>query len=528
MGKMDARAINEFGIPGVVLMENAAIQCVRRVQALCPDPDVSRIAILCGRGNNGGDGFVMARHLRRMGYRVYTWAAGKPDEYRGDAAVNYTILQRCSVPVHQGIDDPSRVLQGLSKKDLVVDALLGTGLKRQVNEPFDRLIQCINDCPARVLAVDIPSGISADTGVVMGVAVKADYTVTFALPKRGLLLFPGAQYAGEVTVVDIGIPESLLNDTEIQENLVTGEHVRLRLPSRQLDGHKGSYGRVLILAGSPGMTGASVLTGETALRAGAGLVYAGTVEELRPVLESKLKEVISIGFPGDGRGNFSPEGIEDIMEHASGCQALAFGPGLDPGEKTFKLLEQLTARVSVPLIIDAGGLGALARNTAILKEKKAPLVLTPHPGEMSRLACMEIEAVQHNRWRLALEKAALWESIVVLKGAHTVTALPGGELFVNPTGNPTLSTAGTGDVLTGLITALAAQGLAPDDAAVCGVYLHGLAADICVDRHGPRGIIAEDVLHCIPQAWSQVMQPIFGPRNAGCFPIRPYPHPITR
>ncbi len=524
MGTIDARAINEYGIPGVVLMENAALQCVSRVQTLCPHPDTSRIVILCGRGNNGGDGFVMARHLLRRGYRVYTWAAGKPDEYRGDAAVNYNILQRCGVPVHQGIEDPSRILQELNKDDLVVDALLGTGLKRQVSGPFDRLIQTINNCPARVLAVDIPSGISADTGEVMGCAVKANYTVTFALPKRGLLLFPGAGYAGEISVADIGIPQSRMENNGIRENLVTGEYVRLRLPSRQLDGHKGSYGRVLILAGSPGMTGAAVLTGEAALRSGAGLVYAGTAEELRAVQESKLKEVISIGFPGDGKGNLSSDGIEVIMAHASGCQAMAFGPGLDPGEETSRLLERLINRASVPLVVDAGGLGALARNTGMLKGKKAPLVLTPHPGEMSRLACMEIDRVQHTRWMLALEKAALWDSVVVLKGAHTVIALPGGELFVNPTGNPALSTAGTGDVLTGLITALAAQGLAPEEAAVCGVYLHGLAADICAARRGPRGIIAEDVSHYISQAWSHVMNPPSSPGDTGFFAIRPYPH----
>ncbi len=525
MGRIDARAMDEYGIPGVILMENAALQAVRRVRELCPEPGERRIVILCGRGNNGGDGFVMARHLTRRGYRVSTWAAGEIEEYRGDAAVNYQILQRTGVHVRNlAVDDPGHLLSQLGPEDLVVDALLGTGLSRQVGPPFDRLIAYINQSPARVLAVDIPSGISADTGEIMGVAVEADCTVTFALPKRGLLLFPGAAYAGEVAVVDIGIPGELIDSEMIQENLVTTEFVGQSLPSRELDGHKGTYGRVLILAGSPGMTGAAALTGEAALRGGAGLVYAGTAAELRPVLESKLKEVISLGFPGDGQGCLLPDGADEILEHALACQALAFGPGLKPGEKTWKLLGQLLARLAAPMIIDAGGLGALARDTSILKEKNHPLVLTPHPGEMSRLTGKDIEEVQRSRWELAQEYADLWGVVVVLKGAHTVTALPQGQLYVNPTGNPLLSTAGTGDVLTGLIAALAARGLSPEQAAVCGVFLHGLAADLLAVGDTPRGAMAGELSPYIPQAWSQVLEVLSRSRETDYLFIRPYSH----
>ncbi len=531
MGRIDSRAIQEYGIPGVLLMENAALQVVRRVEELFPDPCAGRIAVLCGRGNNGGDGFVITRHLRRLGYTVHTWAMGQLDEYHGDAALNYNILLRCGVPVHcAATDDPAPLLQELGSQDLVIDALLGTGLSRRLSPPFERLVRQINTSPARVLAVDIPSGLSADTGEVMGAAVRADYTVTFALPKRGLFLFPAAEYVGEVTVADIGIPAALTADDSIKENLVTGGDVRLRLPGRQLDSHKGTQGRVLILAGSPGMTGAAVLAGEAALRSGAGLVYVGTASELRPVLESKLKEVISIGFPGDGQGHLSPAAAREILLSAAGCQALVFGPGLDPGEQTRQLLQNLLAHLDVPLVVDAGGLGVLSGDTSILKESKAGLILTPHPGEMARLTGLEIEEVQRTRWELARREAAGWQSVVVLKGANSVIALPGGELYINPTGNPLLSTAGTGDVLSGLLAALSARGLDPADAALCGVYLHGLAADLLAAAEGPRGALAEDISRYLPRAWNRVLEPAWDPGYSGAtggpglFNIRPYAH----
>ena len=525
MGRIDARAMEEYGIPGVVLMENAGLQAVRWVTELRPDPETCRIAVLCGRGNNGGDGFVMTRHLRQRGYAVRTWAAGRPADYRGDAAVNYRILERSGIPVHHLADEPPGPYLGdLGTADLIVDALLGTGLKKRVNPDYEDLIEDVNASPAPVLAVDVPSGIAADSGAVMGTAVRADYTVTFALPKRGLLLFPGAEYAGEVSVADIGIPAALTADEEIKDNVITAAYLRPRLPVRALEGHKGSYGRVLILAGSPGMTGAAALTGEAALRGGAGLVYAGTAAELRAVLESKLKEVISVGFPGDGRGNLSAGGAEEIIAFAAACQALAFGPGLDPGNETLKLLAALLAQLELPVIVDAGGLGALARDLSILAGKKASLVLTPHPGEFSRLTGLEIDAVQENRWELARENAARWQSIVVLKGAHTVVALPGGQVFVNPTGNPLLSSAGTGDVLTGLVTALAARGLAADEAALCGVYLHGLAADLYAAARGPRGALAGEISRYLPRAWNRVMERAAPGGNTGLTRLRPYPH----
>ena len=504
MGEIDRETMKRFGIPGLILMENAGLQVVQLLQKLRPDRTKGRIAIFCGKGNNGGDGFVIARHLRRLGYRVTSWSLDHVSTYQGDAAVNYKILlQQGETVLQMKETDPLAFIRDLCADDLIVDALLGTGLRRPVSGLLLKIISALNESAAEKISVDIPSGVSADTGEVLGAAVQADYTVTFALPKRGLLIFPGAASTGRLIVADIGIPAELTAAAGIKENLVTGHYVQSCLPSRRLDGHKGTYGRALILAGSPGMTGAAVLAGEAALKGGAGLVYVGTAEELRSVLEAKMKEVIAWGFPGDGQGNLTAGGLGEILRSAAACQALALGPGLQPTQETLRLFKNLCAEISVPLVVDAGGLGALALEPEFLEQtggNRAPLVLTPHPGEMSRLVGSGISGVQKRRWALAAEQAQAWQAVVVLKGAHTVTALPGGELFVNPTGNPLLSTAGSGDLLTGLVTALVAQGLGVAKAAVCGAYLHGLAADLLQARSGPYGFKAGDVLDLFPAA----------------------------
>lgn len=522
MGQLDRLTMTRFGIPGLILMENAGLQVVRFIQRIRPDRKQGQIVIFCGRGNNGGDGFVIARHLRQLGYHVETWAMGSVSDYKGDAAVNYNILLKRGHKVSSiGADNPVESIKDLRAADLIVDALLGTGIQRQVDQPFAEVITAINNSLATKVAVDIPSGISADSGEIMGVAVRAHYTVTFALPKRGLMLFPGAEYAGRLLVADIGIPEELTSQAEIKENLITGNYVHSQLPPRILDSHKGSYGRLLILAGSPGMTGAAALAGEAALRGGAGLVYLGTAAELQPVLEAKLKEVIVLGFPGDGDGNLTVGGMSKILEHARSCQALALGPGLKAGLETLNLLKSLAGEISVPVVVDAGGVSALALEPNFLKEVNVPFILTPHPGEMARLLGGTITGVQQERWSLAARWAREWQVVLVLKGAYTVIALPGGEIYINPTGNPVLSTAGTGDLLTGLIAALAAQGLEAEKAAICGTYLHGLAADLLAARSGQRGNKAGDILDFFPAALNETAG--LPPAEPGeYFYVRPY------
>ncbi len=506
MAEIDREAINEYGIPGLVLMENAGLQVVNTVQYIRPQVQDGRIVVLCGKGNNGGDGFVIVRHLVRLGYLVETWALGEVSQYDGDARVNYNILLKQGFEVSvMDETEPAVRLRYLDKKDLIIDALLGTGLKSKVREPLAGIISAVNESPAEVLSVDIPSGISADNGQVMGSGVRADYTVTFALPKKGLFLFPGADYCCKIKIVDIGIPGELTAADDIKENLITSNLVGSLLPGRISNGHKGTYGRALILAGSQGMTGAAVLAGESALRGGAGLVYVGAAEELCPILESKLKEIIVLGFQGDGSGNLAGAGFDKIREKTAECQAVAFGPGLSPTRETLHLLENLAAELSIPMVVDAGGLAALALKPGLLPLSGAPLILTPHPGEMAKLTKTSTEAVQQERWELASRKAREWKAVVLLKGAYTVVALPDGEVHVNPTGNPVLSTAGTGDLLTGLVTALLAQGLSPEDASRCGVYLHGLAADLLLGERGARGHKAGDILDYFPLAINQLI-----------------------
>jgi hydroxyethylthiazole kinase-like uncharacterized protein yjeF len=521
MSEIDRKTIEELGIPGLLLMENAGLQVVRFIESLREINKEVKIVIICGKGNNGGDGFVISRHLHRLGYHLETWAVGELSEYKGDAAVNYHVLLQLGIKVFQaGNSNLLRSISGLRDNDLIVDALLGTGIKNEVREPFRSIIAAINDSAAKVVSVDIPSGISADSGEVMGAAVRAHYTVTFALPKRGLLLFPGVGYAGRVLVVEIGIPKKLTESAEIKENLITGNLVQAKILPRQLDSHKGSNGRALVLAGSTGMTGAAALAGEAALRSGAGLVYVGTAREIASILEGKLKEVITLGFPGDGEGNMISSGVAQIAEQAGDCQALAFGPGLKPDAETLKLFLELSGKVNLPIVVDAGGLGALSLAPDVLRDNKNPLILTPHPGEMSKLTGIETARVQQERWELTSAKALEWNAVVVLKGANTVVALPNGEIYVNPTGNPLLATAGTGDLLTGLITSFLAQGLLPESAAICGVYIHGLAADLLASKSGQRGFMAGDILQMLPRTFTEIIKQ-FSNGSDGSFWLRP-------
>ena len=521
MADLDREAMDRFAIPGLILMENAGLQVVRYIESLRTGPWRGRVVICCGRGNNGGDGFVIARHLARLGYRPAVWAMGPLSAYSGDAAVNYEILLKQGYPVSQVTERNPQEMQELGEEDIIVDALLGTGLKKDVSGLFAAMIGAINESRAPVLAVDIPSGVCADSGKIMGTAVKAQHTVTFALPKRGLLLYPGAACAGRVVAAEIGIPAQLTADPAVQENLITGSYVQARLPLRPPQSHKGTYGRLLLLAGAPGMSGAAVLAAEAALRGGAGLVYLGAAPELRPVLEAKLKEVIIRELPGDGNGNLDAGAFPRIREEARFCQAMAVGPGMDPGPAALVLLQQILEELNLPLVIDAGGLVALARKPSLLAGKKPTLVLTPHPGEMSQLLGMAVGEVQGNRWELAARQARQWGCVLVLKGAHTAVGLPTGELYVNPTGNAALATAGSGDLLTGLIAALLAQGLPAEDAAIAGVYLHGLAADLLVAERGPRGNTAGDILSFFPDALRQLDG--LAPRRPGGFaPLRDF------
>lgn len=501
MREADRRTIEEYGLPGAVLMETAGLRVAEFIfTRFKPE---SPVIILAGPGNNGGDGFVIARLLKRAGFDVTVWSTNKQGAYRGDAAINEKyylkegyIVKRLVSQVE--LDQFKQELQGAG---LIVDALLGTGADREVTGLTAEVIQVVNMAAAHVLSVDIPSGVNADTGELLGCAVKADWTVTFTCPKLGLMFYPGAGQVGEIIVADINVPEKLMEKSNVE--LLTAPLIRSYFTKRPGDAHKGSLGRALIIAGSPGMTGSAVLTAEAALKGGCGLVYLAAPESICPTLEAKLVEVIVIPLPESSPGIISPAATNQIIEKANDCDVLAIGPGLDKGEMTAELIYKLVQLSPVPLVLDAGALAALGSDMNMLRAARYLPVLTPHPGEMARLAGISTKQVQSRRLEIAQKNAGFWNCNIILKGPNTVIANPKGQAAINPTGNVSLATAGSGDLLTGLIASFIAQGMVSENAARAGAYVHGLAGDLLPPG---RGHSALDVLARFREAFELLEQ----------------------
>lgn len=505
MRALDRRAIEERGLPSLTLMENAGravAQAAYRMTQGCP-PD-RPIAVLCGRGSNGGDGFVAARHLADMGRTVQVLLAAARGDVSGDAKENLARLEALGItPVE--VAGPEAAGRACQQAALVVDALLGTGLAGKVRGLPGQLIEAVNASGRPVLAVDIPSGLDADSGEPLGMAVRADETVTMGLPKLGLFLDPGVDYSGRVTVADIGLPSDLVANAESVADLIEPEWVRMLLPRRPRSAHKGDFGRVLIIAGSVGMTGAACLCAEAALRAGAGLVVVGCPASLNDVLEAKLTEAMTLPLPETYERSLDTRALAPILEQAESASVLAIGPGLSRQPETVVLVRRLVTRVPRPMVIDADGLNAVAGAAGLLEGEHAPTVLTPHPGEMGRLMGVSATKVQARRAHFADAAANRFHSVIILKGACSLVAGPGRRLAVNPTGNPGLASGGTGDVLTGLVAGLLGQGLLPFEAAAAATYLHGLAGDIAARRLGEASVVAGDVVAALPQAMRQTL-----------------------
>ena len=499
MRELDRRAIQDLGIPSLVLMENAGRTTYQILRREFPDLQ-GEVAVAAGRGNNGGDGFVVARYLANAGIPVAVFLLGAREQVRGDARVNLEILAHLGITVAEVLTeaDLNPLIHRLAKAGLIVDALLGTGLNTPVTGLMADLIERLNHLRAPVLAVDIPTGLSADTGEVLGAALKARVTVTYGWPKLGQVLGPGRDYAGRLWQVDIGIPPILAQEVPVE--LAEAREMQALLPSRPGGSHKGNFGHLLVLAGSVGKTGAAAMTCEAALRAGAGLVTLGVPASLNDILEVKLTEAMTLPLPEAAAARaLSAAAWAPIVEFLEGKFTVALGPGIGTHPETRELVARLMHDLAGPMVIDADGINNLAGATAGLKDAAGPRILTPHPGEMARLVGLTTPEVQARRLDLARETAAQLGVTLVLKGAQTVVATPDGRASVNSTGNPALASGGTGDVLTGLIGGFLAQGLAPWDAARLGVYLHGLAADFFVSRHGQRGMIAGDLLAVWPQ-----------------------------
>lgn len=506
---VDRTAVRRYGIKGLVLMENAGrgvAEAVKRELAGSTGAPL-RVVIIAGKGNNGGDGFVAARHLKNSGVDATVVALTRPDELRGDALVNARawIKMNGEVFTVRSVADLKKRSSLLTHSTVVVDAIFGTGLSAPVRGFHAGVIDFINALGKKVVSVDIPSGIDATTGAVLGTAVKADLTVTLYAPKLGLYLYPGRGYCGRIEVVDIGCPKELVEDAVIRWELITAEYLRKVLKPRKAVSHKGSYGHLLVVAGSPGMTGAAYMAGMGAMRAGAGLVTVGVPEGLRTALEKKAVEVMTIGLPEGPKRTLGEVSFTKLKEALKGKAALVIGPGFTHSDEVRGLIEMLVKNIKIPLLIDGGALSSLEGRASILKRSKAPVVLTPHPGEAARLLDSTPTEIQADRIASAERLVKATGATVVLKGAGTVVASPGGGVFINPTGNPALSTAGTGDVLAGLIGGLLAQGHSALDSAVSGVYLHGLAADILREKGRDKGMIATDLLRAMPEALNSVL-----------------------
>lgn len=506
MQDIDQQTIAEFGIPGRVLMENAGRGATRCFLERIYSRGSGSVGILAGPGNNGGDGFVMARYLAHRDVAVVVFLLGQKNRVKGDAAANLDLLAALEVEVVELPD--SRTLaahQGrMHHIAYWIDALLGTGLKAEVRGHYKEAIAFINAQERPVLAVDIPSGLHADTGQPCGICIKADATVTFGSPKIGHLVQPGAAYCGDLELIDIGIPPMITRRVGPQVHLLTGSHVRRVLPRRTIDAHKGQTGHALVIAGSAGKTGAAAMTAMTALRAGAGLVTLGIGVSISAVLETLTIEAMTLPLADDENGALGPQVYDAIRLASQGKQCLALGPGLGISDATGQLVATLVKEIDLPMVIDADGLNHLAGRLDLLDQRQSPTILTPHPGEMARLCGLSTLEIQQDRISAARDLAAGHGVHVVLKGAGTVVAEPDGRVWINSTGNSGMAGGGMGDVLTGTIAGLLAQGSLPLEASLAAVYLHGLAADMLA-AESPWGYLATEVMETLPLAIGKVL-----------------------
>lgn len=501
MRQIDQQTIEQIGIPGAVLMEHAGSAVVRVLHQRFPE--CQRIGIVVGKGNNGGDGLVVARQLAHGGQPIQIFLVSPPERFAGDALTNLQIAQNLDLPITPVLSERElpEFKSQIASSDLIVDSIFGTGLRGGVHGFIGEVIDCINGTGKPVVAIDLPSGLSADTGIAEGACIQASYTVTMGLPKRGNLIPPGGTLTGQLEVADIGFPASVIDAQSIQVNWTQPADAAQLLPSRPSHSHKGTYGRVFVVAASTGMTGAAALTSAGALRIGAGLVTLGTPKSLNPILEVKLSEVMTLPLPETAEGSLALEAKSHIIEAVERTKSvLAIGPGLSQHPETVALVHSLIRESDTPTVIDADGINALSKSKDILSSLSPQTVLTPHPGEMARLIGGTIEALERDRIGIAQRFAQAYNVTLVLKGAPTVIARGNGAMWINSTGNAGMATGGMGDVLTGLIAGLMAQKAAPFDAAVLGVYLHGLAGDIVAESIGMHGLMAGDVLNNVPKA----------------------------
>ncbi|MBF0377747.1 MAG: NAD(P)H-hydrate dehydratase [Desulfamplus sp.] len=543
MQNIDRAAIDLFGISGLVLMENAGKGAVDMLLRIFPDIQAQNlsISILAGRGNNGGDAFVMARYLMEKGITTHTFLFSSIDKVTGDAKVNLILLEKLasanskeSVIEIPDIETFNNFKQKIISSDIFIDGILGTGLNSDVKGLLKEVIETINslsdfvvnsqtntlkddnsylkngNCYLKkgsrglkaVFSIDIPSGVNADTGQIMGVAIKATATATFGFPKIGHLIYPGKELTGTLEVIDIGIPKFIAKSENPSVNLIEQSYIEeiFRLKQRKANSHKGNYGHLLLVAGSIGKTGAAALASNAAMASGAGLVTLAVPEGINSIMEPQVTETMTFPLPENQKGHISHTALNLIIKTlVKDKRVVAAGPGLGVDDSIIRLVHGMVEEITLPMVLDADALNAISVNPYILKSRKNSTILTPHPGEMARLTGKSTVEIQQNRVETAINFAIEFNVIVVLKGASTIVALPDATIYICPTGNSGMASGGMGDVLTGMIAGFIAQGFEPSQAAIAGVYIHGLCGDIVAQKRGAYGFVASDIIKIIPE-----------------------------
>lgn len=502
MRSLDCAATEIGMIPSIILMENAALSCVSELKK---DFNLkkSRVAVFCGKGNNGGDGLAIARHLFNMGVKVTVYLVNG-NEFSGDALINYDIVKASDIPVDT-ITDTDGFEYEIRSYDIVIDAILGTGIKGTVRGIAFDVIRLINENARYTLSVDVPSGINSDSGDICGICIKADKTVTFAAYKIGMFMFPASDYTGEILVADISIPEKVIEMQNLQINVTDDRFVRSVISDRDNNTHKGDYGKLLIIAGSKGMTGAAYLASMAALKSGAGLITLACPQSVHNIMETKTTEVMT--FPvGDNDGHMAYTAASSLVSRAKTADAILIGPGIGRFNDTTEVVKTVLRNANVPVIVDADALYAVSQDKELLRDCTCDLIFTPHAMEMSRLTGLDIDYIEENRIQVSREFSEEIGATLLLKGHHSIVTSPSLRQYINNTGNPGMASGGSGDVLSGIIAALVARGIDGTKAASSAAYIHGLAGDIAKDRYGVESMTAVDILNCLPEAFCRILQ----------------------
>ncbi len=506
MRRVDTRAIEDYGVPSSALMETAGCQAARAIWEQFGRPGL-RVLVAAGKGNNGGDGFVIARHLLNRGANVRVFTLFPLEEVSGDPAIFMNVLEKMGASLEsiENNEAVGRLKSAAVHSDLVVDAILGTGFSPPARGLAEKAVAALGEVNTPIAAIDIPSGLDATMGTTDGHFLKADLTVAFGAYKRGHFLLPAAEFVGKVKLADIGIPAPCMEEEDIPLKLIEVEDVVRFLPERGLGAHKGDAGNLLVVAGSRGMMGAAIMAASAGLRIGAGKVTLAIPESLAYAVESGPPELMALPLPGTPAGTLDTSAFDPILEAASSMDAVIVGPGISTHPRTVELVQSLIRHFEIPLVLDADGLNALSQDITVLDGTRPELLLTPHQGEMARLGRVSTSEVQSDRVGIAIDFASLHGVTLALKGARTIIATPGGGAWLNPTGNPALASGGTGDILAGVVGGMLAQGISSEGALVAGTYLHGTAGDIAANKIGGVGLTAMDLLPALPLARARAM-----------------------